>query len=302
MQRFGNVVQLNGGAQCLDVAFKNHQIMPAQGPAEAPEEGWGMLPLRLVQSQLLALLDERNLLSLASVNRWFRALCLDGALWMELFAARFGFLPPFAQVSGYWLSRFFHQRREVASFGSVALDSPPPDEKMTRVVMMGPLNAGKTTLLNSLQQSRNQAAKSSLFVRTVVASGYVGGSLSLCSVKFWDIPGDPRNRSISSVYCQTAHCICFVFDAESDESLAQVKDWVLGLKMSIKSRDYQLVLICNKYTDDGESRERFLQAMAFARQEKMQVLTVNSMQDNGYEFKLFIWRLAGVVQKINFIL
>lgn len=107
----------------------------------------------------------------------------------------------------------------------------------------------------------------------------------MCSVKFWDIPGDPRNRSIASVYCSTAHCLVFVYDAAEMSSLAQVKDWVLTVKMSVKSTGKTLAFLARGSAHCVEARE-------FAKREKLVLLTEDVAQDRGFEWRLFLWRLC----------
>jgi hypothetical protein len=102
---------------------------------------------------------------------------------------------------------------------------------------------------------------------------------------FITVPGDPRNRSIASVYCNSAHCLVFVYDAAEPSSLQHVKDWILGVKMSVKTGAKTLVLLVRGDTHTEEARE-------FARREKMVLLAEDVAKDRGFEWRLFLWRLC----------
>jgi len=301
VERFGNVVRV--GDSFLDIPFEARAVVLPNVNDERDVQ-WPELPAELISRHILVLLDERDLLRLASVSRWFRRLCLDAVLWMELFASRFGFLPPFlassTDASGFWMSRFAYQCAEVRSFGRVTLSRDASStEEATRVVLMGPVNAGKTTLLNTLQSRANipllERIKSTLLVRTVVTSGFVGGARSLCTMKYWDIPGEARNRTIASVYCQKAHCLVFVYDCNDAASFEAVKTWVWELRKSVKSSTREMVLLCNKYERETHC---ILDAQRFAAQEKLRLVTMNIERNQAFEWRLFNWKLAAKTQNV----
>jgi small GTP-binding protein len=189
----------------------------------------------------------------------------------------------------------------VKSFGTLVVSAPPKEKDLVRLVLLGPLNAGKTTLVHTLQnkQRAEEEAHPSMFVRTSLASGFVGKSENLCTVKLWDIPGESRNKSISSVYCQGAACLCFVFNANDSSSFAKTKEWVQVLKMSTKTSQTRLVLMANRF--EGAETEELLSWMSFAAKERMEFVTMNVFKDKGFEWKRFCWRLASETKKINFL-
>lgn len=285
-ERLGNVVRL--GNRFLEIAFREMTLCLWQ-----PEHDAGSLSLlgaRLVD--LLAMLDELDLMALGRVNKRLRNVVTEPVLWMHLFARRFGFLPPFLGTGrGFWMARFAHQRREVASFGSLVFpeNNKTQDDLLKRVVLMGPLGAGKTSLVASLTRRHEQSAETapSTFVRTSVAWGFVGG-LSHAGCKFWDIPGDPRNRSVASVYCSTAHALVFVYRPGEAGSFQLVRDWVLEVKRSVKTADKTLLLIASGSGAVDKSE------IDFARHERLAFIRENLTVDNGFEWKLWLFKLCSM--------
>jgi hypothetical protein len=245
VQRFGNVVRV--GPHLIDVPFRERPIVLWEGAGEV----WPPLMRSLVE-RVLSLLDEQSLLRLSAASKALRNAATDGIVWMHLFARRFGFLPPFAGAArGFWLSRFWFQRREVECFGSVDVAAAPPEEQMLRVVLLGPLRSGKTTLLTALHRSAPNATgtQASTFVRTSVASGFVGGSTLLCSVKFWD----SKNEEF--------HILCHTFFRYSSWRSAKSVDCVRVLQLCALSgvclrRGRAQLAAARQRLDSGGENER----------------------------------------------
>jgi hypothetical protein len=194
-ERIGNVVRV--GSRFVEVPFEEAPIIVWETVFDA-----GSLSVlsQVLMELLLTLLDECDLLRLSRTNKRMRNVSTEPVLWMHLFARRFGFLPPFCGTGrGFWMSRFAHQAREVASFGSLVdvREKAPLEEQLKRVVLLGPVGGGKSALLAVLNKRGKFETLPSTFVRTTMAWGFVGGR-SYAGCKFWDIPGDPRNRSVAS--------------------------------------------------------------------------------------------------------
>jgi hypothetical protein len=91
LQRVGNVICLEN--HFLDVDFEAVDCVTELEKAEKTE--FFGLSSEFIQKNLLSLLDEKTLLQLSQVDVFFHNLVFDAVIWMELFACRFGYLPPF---------------------------------------------------------------------------------------------------------------------------------------------------------------------------------------------------------------
>lgn len=315
MSRFANVVFLDGVP--LDIPMREVAVSaPRRSAPLAAPSAW---PLSAALTErVLVLLDERALLRMSATCVYFHALCTDAVLWMELFAKRFRYLPPFSPVvvtssgghvsAGYWISRFAHQRREVCAFGALHLPldaTPLPEARMVRVVLLGPCNVGKSTLIRQLRSAESLVIptqyEATTFVRTTSLYGFVGGARRLCGMKVWDIPGDPRNRSVSSVYCSTAHVVVCMYDGSRRESFEQLRDWLLDVRLHIsKTQQVQLAVVAAKSDLVGdEALER--EARAFARAERVPFHKMSAHAGAMDEWRLFFWKHVANALKIAFV-
>lgn len=302
------------GERALDIPMR--EIFSLHLSHSEDATAWN-LP-RSVTERLLLWLDERELLSLGSTCRVLHEFCKDAVVWMTLFARRFRYLPPFSPgvtkdgfnlSSGYWISRFAHQREEVSSFGSFhALPSTlvVPETHVVKMVLIGPSNVGKTSLINALKSTRAHhpqpvaSYEPTMFVRTSVAYGFVGGAKGLYGLKIWDIPGEPRNRSVSSVYCNDTHCVVCVFDASRRESFLQLRDWILDVRLRITtSRQTKLVVIACK-GDLEMPHDLEQEVRSFVRQERVAFLKLSTLSQ-AFEWKLFCWRLVADTLRVSFL-
>lgn len=170
------------------------------------------------------------------------------------------------------------------------------EEDFVKVVLLGPSRAGKSLLLQSVQRKSLEDVQLTMFVRTQLVSGYIG--TKLYTLKFWDVPGDIRNKAISSVYCTNTNCVFFVFDFTDQKSFEQLKDWVLDTKMKVTSST-KLFLIGNKY-NENENEVSVIDAMAFAKKERLKFVTFNVLKEP-FEFRLFCWKLMFSSKKLNFL-
>jgi Ras-related protein Rab-18 len=264
--------------------------------------------------RLLALLDEIDIVRLSRTCLSLHARCVDAVLWMELFARRFRYLPPYTPTmkvgdkrlitSTFWISQFARQRIEVSVFGSLRLlpQLQIPDTQIVRVVLIGPCNVGKSSLVRVLREpiANDNVYEPTAFVRTSSVYGFVGGAKRVCGAKFWDIPGDPRNRSVSTVYCADTQCVLFVFDCSRRESFDQLCDWILNARLHIhKNQKTRLAIIASKY-DLGMSESVERAAREFAKRERIPFIRISALH-NVYEWRLFCWKLVADVLRIAFV-
>lgn len=310
IRRFANI--LFYGDSVHDIAMRDVFLAEVAPPSHhhEPHETWTLPPR--VTERLLAMLDERSLLRLGATCRRMHVACTDAVVWMELFARRFGFLPPFAPVvkdgrrvsAHYWMSRFAHQWRECSVFGTLHLPKqypPIPAARIARVVLIGPCNVGKSELVRSLRGDAPVLQyEPTSFVRTSQALGFVGGAKRLCGAKLWDIPGDPRNRSVSTVYCADTQCVLCVFDGSRRESFEALRNWVLEVRLHIHgTRRTRLLLIANK-NDLGMDPGLLRDAILFARQEGLPLLRVSATA-GAQEWRLQCWRVVADLLQVAFV-
>ncbi|XP_075708614.1 ras-related protein Rab-20 [Rhinoderma darwinii] len=119
-----------------------------------------------------------------------------------------------------------------------------------KVVLLGDMNVGKTSLLHRYMERRFQDTVST-----------VGGAFYLkqwgpYNISIWDTAGREQFHGLGSMYCRSASAIIFSYDVCSMQSLMELEDRFLGLT-DTASDDCIFAVVGNKIdlTDDYEAEE-----------------------------------------------
>ncbi|XP_044140528.1 ras-related protein Rab-20 [Bufo gargarizans] len=117
-----------------------------------------------------------------------------------------------------------------------------------KVVLLGDMNVGKTSLLHRYMERRFQDTVST-----------VGGAFYLkqwgpYNISIWDTAGREQFHGLGSMYCRSASAIILTYDVCNNQSLVELEDRFLGLT-DTASDDCIFALVGNKIdlTDDYEA-------------------------------------------------
>ncbi|ODV89051.1 hypothetical protein CANCADRAFT_133274 [Tortispora caseinolytica NRRL Y-17796] len=111
----------------------------------------------------------------------------------------------------------------------------------TNVVVIGLQNAGKSTLLASLQGS-------DFSPDTIPTVGFAVQTIvkNKVTIKCWDLGGQPRFRSLWERYCRGADAIVFVVDSADSDLLPTVKSELHALCSQESLEHIPLLVVANK--------------------------------------------------------
>ncbi|KAM4796402.1 ras-related protein Rab-20 [Rhinophrynus dorsalis] len=116
-----------------------------------------------------------------------------------------------------------------------------------KVVLLGDMNVGKTSLLHRYMERRFQDTVST-----------VGGAFYLkqwgpYNISIWDTAGREQFHGLGSMYCRAASAIILTYDVSNMQSLLELEDRFLGLT-DTASDDCIFAVVGNKIdlTDDYE--------------------------------------------------
>ena len=116
--------------------------------------------------------------------------------------------------------------------------------------IVGLQNAGKSTLINSLQTGefdQDSIPTVGVNIRTV-KKGRV-------SLKIWDLGGHRRYRESWEKYCSTSDCIVFVIDSVDIENISKAKAQLDFLLAAPSVEGIPLLVLGNKNDIDGCLKE-----------------------------------------------
>ncbi|XP_018412509.1 PREDICTED: ras-related protein Rab-20 [Nanorana parkeri] len=121
-----------------------------------------------------------------------------------------------------------------------------------KVVLLGDMNVGKTSLLHRYMERRFQDTVST-----------VGGAFYLkqwgpYNISIWDTAGREQFHGLGSMYCRSASAIILTYDVSNMQSLLELEDRFLGLT-DTASDDCLFAVVGNKVdlTDDYEGDREF---------------------------------------------
>lgn len=121
------------------------------------------------------------------------------------------------------------------------LEPLPVQSKVINIVMLGSNNAGKTSILNTLQ------GKVDSKIKPTIGFNPISMLLGDCKVTFYDLGGGPKIREIWDKYYHDVHGVMYVFDASAgtddlNQSIELCKKTLKHANLKMKP----LVVLANK--------------------------------------------------------
>ena len=121
------------------------------------------------------------------------------------------------------------------------------DELTFKVVLLGDVYVGKTTILSKLQQGENDSGNYFPTVgfafsqQTIHLENNVDVTLQL-----WDTSGQDIYRDLMSIYYRDSHAAILVFDYSNPKTLQSLKYWLTELDDRINTNDIVIKIAGNK--------------------------------------------------------
>ena len=150
------------------------------------------------------------------------------------------------------------------------------------LLLVGPMNAGKTSLLLAMQRSQSCANgdSSALIPDTVTSMEVNETSVAKVDGKTMavvDIPGHPRLSALVQEYAQRAKIVAFVIDSADFANRArEVAEALVDIMELAREQRARLVIVCNKSDRTIASPPSYVKT----RLEK-ELSRVTSMEDDG---------------------
>jgi len=150
------------------------------------------------------------------------------------------------------------------------------------LLLVGPMNAGKTSLLLAMQRSQSCAnGDSSALIPDTVTSMEVNetsvAKVDGKTIAVVDIPGHPRLSALVQEYAQRAKIVAFVIDSADFANRArEVAEALVDIMELAREQRARLVIVCNKSDRTIASPPSYVKT----RLEK-ELSRVTSMEDDG---------------------
>ena len=147
-----------------------------------------------------------------------------------------------------------------------------------KVALLGPHNAGKTSIVNSYhtgQFTENvQPTIGANFKTKIVEKD--GNKIEL---QLWDTSGEEKYRSVSPIYYRDAACCIAVYDGSDEDSLNLLHDFVNDF-LDCRTIDGDIWVVCNKI-DLMEDDSLAKRGEAYAQEQGFKFAKTSAKQNVG---------------------
>ena len=125
-----------------------------------------------------------------------------------------------------------------------------------KVVLIGNVSTGKTSIveryINNTFKEKIKATISPNFQYKLIKKNGI-----IYRVHFWDIPGQDRNPTLTSVFCRDAQGFVFCCDALAEKSRNDILVWKKSLEDFIDISNIPLIIMENKCDLLGKEEEDY---------------------------------------------
>ena len=127
-------------------------------------------------------------------------------------------------------------------------NSPDNDKNFgidIKVLLIGNTSTGKTSIVDryikKIFDEKPRATIAANFSYKIIKKNE-----TIFRLQFWDIPGQDRSPSLTSIFCRDAHGIIFCCDALSKKSREDILLWKKSLEEFIDIKETPMILMENK--------------------------------------------------------
>jgi len=123
-----------------------------------------------------------------------------------------------------------------------------------KIILIGNVSTGKTSIVDryikNVFREEKKATISPNFSYKLIKKNSV-----IYRLQFWDIPGQDRNPTLTSVFCHDAHGFLFVCDALLESSRKDILKWKKSLEDFIDVSNIPGIIMENKCDLLGEEKD-----------------------------------------------
>ena len=122
------------------------------------------------------------------------------------------------------------------------------DELTYKVVILGDVYVGKTSILKNLQKNREKDESYDPTIGFAFSQKTIPiENNKLVNLHIWDTSGQDIYRDLMSIYYRDSHAAILVFDYSNKESLVSLNYWIRELDDRINTDDIVIKIAGNKF-------------------------------------------------------
>ena len=164
------------------------------------------------------------------------------------------------------------------------------DELTYKVVILGDVYVGKTSILKNLQKSNEKDESYDPTIGFAFSQKTIPiDNNKLVNLQIWDTSGQDIYRDLMSIYYRDSHAAILVFDYSNKESLDSLNYWLKELDDRINTNDIVIKIAGNKYdlydqTEDKITDEMVKDNFKEFDANKFEIINTSALNgDNIYE-------------------
>lgn len=128
------------------------------------------------------------------------------------------------------------------------LGNKKKDELTYKVVILGDVYVGKTSILKNLQKSREKDESYDPTIGFAFSQKRIPlDNEKIVNLQIWDTSGQDIYRDLMSIYYRDSHGAILVFDYTNKDSLKSLKYWITELDDRINTDDIVIKIAGNKF-------------------------------------------------------
>ena len=125
-----------------------------------------------------------------------------------------------------------------------------------KIILIGNVSTGKTSIIDRyVKNIFNEKCKATIgpnFSHKIIKKNGV-----IFRLQFWDIPGQDRTPSLTSIFCRDSHGVVFCCEVNDQKSLEDISIWKKSLESFKDIKDLPVILLENKCDLLGDNEEKY---------------------------------------------
>lgn len=111
------------------------------------------------------------------------------------------------------------------------------NEAIFKVITLGDIGVGKTSLMNKLVNNTFSATRASVGIDMLRTKMKLAKTNQDCELRLWDTAGQEKFKTLGSTYFKSADGVLLVFDITNKESFDSVAKWFREMETHLDPND-----------------------------------------------------------------